>query len=172
MLPPTAHDYLISITNLVASPPWTIPLYGIAPDDIAESHSAQFEDMNIMSRSGVLMSYTGGNARSITLTFTVHEDYIIEYEGQGADIRQYVAQIKALTYPEYAGTSVIPPKVRLRAGKFILLQGVCSSVTVTWRKPIRKGRYIVADCSIEIMETNSESFAASEIITMGDLRRV
>ena len=172
MVPPIENDYLVTLINMTLSPPASIYLYGISPEDIAESHSAQFEDMNIMSRSGILMSYTGGDARSISLNFDIHEDYIAEYEGKNADIRDYVAAIKTLTYPRYVGPTVLPPRVRLKVGKFILLQGVCRSTTVTWKKPVRNGRYIYANCQIEIMETNSMSFDAIEIAAKGDLRRV
>ena len=172
MLPPTSSDYFVTITNMTFSPPQSMTLYGVTPEDISENHSAQFEPMNIMSRSGELFSYTGGDARTVSINFDIHEDYLIEYEGKGADIREYIAQIKTLTYPEYAGTNVIPPKIRLRVGKFILFQGVCRSTTVTWKKPVRNGRYIYANCMLEFVESNKYSFAASEIFSMGDLRRV
>ena len=169
---PTVNQHKIILSNTTFSPPQSMTFYGILPDDITESHGANFEPMSIMSRSGQLLAYSGGSNRELTLNITVHEDYLAEYMGGTADIREYAAQFKTLTYPEYTEGGVIPPSILLRVGTFIQFKGVCSNAQVTWKKPIRNGRYIVADFSLSLQETNSNSFAASEIFAMDDLRRV
>lgn len=169
---PTVNLHKIILSNMTFDPPQSITFYGILPDTIMEQHGASFNSMDIQSRSGPLYSYSGGSARTITIEFEVHEDYLAEFNGGYADIREYAANFKALTYPEYVKTKVEPPSVLLRVGTFIRLKGVCESSSVTWRKPIRNGRYIVADFSITLNEANANAFAASEILLMDDLRRV
>jgi hypothetical protein len=146
--------------------------YGILPDEISESHNANFAAMDIMSRSGQLWSYSGGDSRTISLNFDVHEDYLAAFNGGKADIREFAAKFKALTYPEYTESGVIPPSLLLRVGSFIKFKGICRSATVTWRKPMRNNRYIVANFSLDMAEANKLAFAASEIVAMDDLRRV
>lgn len=168
---PTVNQHKIILTNTTFDPPQSITFYGILPDDIQEQHSANFTPMEIQSRSGPLFAYSSGSARAISLDFDVHEDYLAEYNGGSADIREYAANFKALTYPEYMGTKVIPPSVLLRVGTFILFKGICTNASVTWQKPIRNGRYILAKFSISLEEANVNCFAASEIFAMDDIRR-
>lgn len=168
----TVNQHKVILSNTTFDPPQSMTFYGVLPDDIAETHTANFEPMNIVSRSGQILAYSGGSNRELSINITVHEDYLAEYMGGKADIREYAAQFKALTYPEYTDVAVIPPSILLRVGTFIQFKGVCTSATVTWKKPIRNGRYIIADFSLSLQETNSNSFAASEILVMDDLRRV
>jgi len=169
---PTVNQHKVILTNLTFDPPQSITFYGLLPDEIAETHTANFQNMDIQSRSGQLWSYSGGNSRELSISITVHEDYLAEYMGGKADIRDYAATFKALTYPEYEGTKVKPPSILLRVGSFIKFKGICTSATVTWKKPIRNDRYIVADFNINLVEANSNAFAASEIYVKDDLRRV
>ena len=168
----TVNAHKVILTNLTFDPPESISFYGVLPDSIQEAHQANFQPMDIQSRSGPLFAYSGGSARNITIDIDVHEDYLAEYNGGKADIREYAALFKALTYPEYKGTKVEPPSVLLRVGSFIRIKGICSSSSVTWEKPMRNGRYIVAKFSVTIEEANQLAFAASEILAMDDLRRV
>lgn len=172
MVPPTVNQHKIILTNYTFSPPQSMTFYGILPDDITESHSATFDEMQIQSRSGSLFAYSGGPSRTIDLSIDVHEDYLAEYNGGSADIREYAAQFKALTYPEYMESYVIPPSLLLRVGSFILFKGICTSASVVWHKPMRNDRYIYATFTLSLQEANKNAFAASEIMAMDDLRRV
>jgi len=172
MVPYTVNQHKVILTNMTFSPPQSMTFYGILPDEIQESHDANFTPMEIMSRSGQLFAYSGGSSRTTSINIEVHEDYLADYNGGYADIREFAAQFKALTYPEYMGPRVIPPMILLRVGDFIQFKGVCTNAQVTWKKPMRNGRYILADFSISLTETNVNSFAASEILAMDDLRRV
>ena len=146
--------------------------YGMLPDSIQESHGANFEPMTIVSRSGQILSYSGGSNRELSLTIEVHEDYLASYNGGKADIREYAALFKTLTYPEYLDSKVVPPSLLLRVGSFIKFKGVCTNASVNWMRPMRNNRYIRAEFNISLTEANSVAFAASEIFTMDDLRRV
>lgn len=160
------------LTNLTFPSPQSISFYGMLPDDINESHSTNFEPLDIKSRSSQLFSYAGSNSRGVSFGIDVNEDYLAEFNGGRADIREYMAAIKAITYPIYQGTMVIPPSVLLRCGEFLKIRGFCNSCEISWHKPIRDGHYVNATVNISITETLSKSFAANEIFTMEDLRSV
>lgn len=171
-IPYTVNQHKVILTNVTFDPPQSIEFYGLLPDTIEESHSANFNPFQIMSRSGEIQAYAGGSGRTIELDIEVHEDYLAGYNGGKADIRDYAAQFKALTYPEYEGTRVRPPEVLLRVGSFINFHGICTSASVTWKKPIRNDRFIVAEFHLSLTETNRLAFAMSEILYKEDLRRV
>ena len=160
------------LTNLTFGAPQSISFYGILPDEFSESHSALFDTIEIKGRSNPLAAYSGSSARTVSITVTIHEDYLAEFMGGYADIRQFIGAIRSITYPEYRGTLTVPPKVLLRIGQFLKIQGYCSSCTVTWKKPIRDGRFIVADVSFEIVEALTNSYTASEVFSTADLRRM
>ena len=168
---PSVNQHKIILTNLTLGGQ-SITLYGILPDEFSESHTAAFTPMDIRSRSGPVFAYSNGGARELSFTFDVHEDYLAAYNGGKADIREYAAAFKSLTYPEYMGTHVVPPEMLLRVGTFIRFKGFCTSASVTWKRPMRNGRYILATFTLSMQEANRNSFAASEINIGDDLRRV
>ena len=162
----------VTITNYTLPGHPVFSFYGVIPDSLTESHGADFATMDIMSRSGQLFSYSGGTSRTIDITISTHEDYIAAFTGGKADIRDYVAKFKALTYPEYSGTVVRPPELLLRVGNCIKFHGICESASVTWQKPFRNDHYIVADLNLSLKEANRLAFSASEIFYGDDLRRI
>ncbi|WJZ23501.1 contractile injection system tube protein [Listeria phage LIS04] len=161
---------LIVLTNLAFSPPETIKFHGIVPEEISESHSTNMEQVAIQSRSSALAAYGGSNSRTTSIQFDIHEDYLIEYMGI-KDITEYVAKIKALTYPRFENGAVIPPRCYLKVGSVLKLTGYPESVDITWRKPIRDGRLIWASISINFTEYVSLSYSADEIASGSDLGR-
>lgn len=160
------------LTNLTFGAPQSISFYGILPDEFSETHQTTFETIEIKSRSNPLASYAGSTARTVDISVKIHEDYLAEFNGGTADIRDYVAAIKSITYPEYQGTVVVPPTVLLRIGDFFKIKGYCTSCTITWEKPIRDNHYIVATANFSIAEALSQSYTASEVFTKEDLRRM
>lgn len=162
----------MTLTNLTFGAPQSISFYGILPDEFTESHSTNFEQIDIKGRSNPLWAYAGSSARETSITVTLHEDYLAEFMGGSADIREFVAAIRSITYPEYQGTMTVPPTILLRIGSFFKMKGICQSCQVTWKKPIRDNRYIVADISISIAEALEDSYTASEVFSMSDLVRM
>jgi len=164
---------LVTIVNTTFNPPRAINFYGLAPDDITESHSANFEPIDIMGRSSPIAVYSGGGGRTVDISLDIHEDYLKEYSNQmgKADIREFVAEVKALTYPRYQGGVVIPPRVFIKIGEFFRMKAYCGSVSVSWKKPIRDGKYIVAGLSMNFTEILSVSFSADEVSSGKDLER-
>jgi hypothetical protein len=166
-------DNLVTIVNTSFNPPRAINFYGLAPDDLTESHSANFEPVEIMGRSSPLASYSGGGGRTVDISLDVHEDYLKAYSNQKnvANIVEFVGQVKALTYPRYQDNIVIPPRVFIKIGEFFRMKAYCNSVSVSWKKPIREGRYIMAGLNMNFTEILSVSFSADEVATGKDLER-
>lgn len=159
---------LITIVNLAMPSPQVIRFNGIVPEEFTESHSTNFEQLQIQSRSSALASYGGSNSRTVGISFDIHEDYLGEYMGIN-DISEFIAQIKALTYPLYQNGVVIPPRCYLKVGSIFKMRGYPESVDVTWKKPIRDGRMIAASISISMVEYVSLSWSADQIASRADL---
>ena len=158
------------LTNLTLG--HTLSFYGVLPDTITESHQANFQLVDIKSRSNPLASYDNGSARTVTINVDICEDYISQFNGGYADIREFVAKIKALTYPEYYGLIVKAPSVLLRVGTFFRMRGYCTNVEVIWHRPIRDERYLWVTLSFTISEALHKAWKASEIFNQEDMRRV
>lgn len=166
-------ENLITIVNTTFNPPQAINFYGLAPDDFSENHTAEWDPAVIRSRSSPLAAYSGGGARTVSLAIDIHEDYMKAYfnGGNSNEITQFVGQLKALTYPRYQGGTVIPPKVFIKIGQFFRMKAYCTSVDITWKKPIRNNKYIAATISMSFTEILSTCFSADEVATGGDLGR-
>lgn len=164
--------HTIILTNLTFPAPQSISFYGIMPEEFTETHSTIFEQIDIKSRSNPLASYAGSTSRTVDISVDIHEDYLAEFNGGRADIRDFVAAVRSITYPQYQGTIVIPPRVLIRIGNFFKLKGYCNSCSVTWKKPIRNGRFISATLSFSLSEALEQSYTAAEVFTKEDLRRV
>jgi hypothetical protein len=179
----------IMICSHVFPEPRILRFMGIVPDDISESHSTEFEAVAIKSRSSPHAAYGGSTAREISFSFQIHEDYLnTALSDDGAIAHQkremqenrrirgdgnlsaFVAEIKHLTYPKYEGYFVYPPKISLKIGDDIMLKGYTTSVSVSWKPPIRNGRYIVAEISLSFVEVLEVSFSAEEIFDRTDIQ--
>ncbi|AMM44847.1 hypothetical protein SP15_048 [Bacillus phage SP-15] len=161
---------LIILANLAFAPPQTIKFHGIIPEEFNESHSTNFEQVQIQSRSSALASYGGSNSRTANIQFDIHEDYLGEYVGT-KDITEFVAKLKALTYPRYENGVVIPPRCYLKIGSMFRIKGYPESVDINWRKPVRDGRMISATVTINFVEYVSLSWSADQIASGADLGR-
>lgn len=159
------------LTNLTFPAPQSLSFYGMLPEEFTESHATNFEQIEIKGRSSPLASYGGSSARSTEISVLIHEDYLAEFNGGKADITEYIAQIKALTYPLYKGTLTIPPKVLLRVGDFFSIRGYCANCSITWKLPIRDRHYIQAQASFAISESLPVSYTAEDIFSGADIRR-
>lgn len=135
-------------------------IFGISPDEVSESNSAQFDDADVRGRSSPFKQYSQSGPRSVSFTVTLYADYC------PMGIVQTVSAVKALVYPKY--TDVIEaPHAYFKIGKFMALDGVVNSVSVSWRKPFRDGYYLFADVSIDMDEVRSVAQSAEEVESNG-----
>lgn len=145
-----------------------IHLDGLFPEDLSEEQSVSFEDITIRGRSSGFSAYSGGGSRTTTIIFTLHEDYLGGYMGID-DIREVVSLLKATIFPVYENSgAIIPPRVYLRIGDTInFKRAYVTSCNVTWKKPIRNGRYIVADVNMgvtEILKVALDTFDVEDMV--------
>lgn len=135
-------------------------VFGISPDEVTESNSAQFDDADIRGRSSPFKQYSQTGPRSVSFTIQLYADYC------PMGIVQTVNAVKALVYPRY--TDVIEaPHAYFKIGKFMALDGVVNSVSVSWRKPFRDGYYLFADVSIDMDEVRSVAQSVEEVESNG-----
>lgn len=133
-----------------------ISFAAMLPETIQDSYSANYSPTDLLGRSSPIIGYSSGGPRSVSFDLTLHDD-IIWADGHNQDIVDVVNSLKALPYPDYTSSKVIPPKCYVKIGDIISLVGVCNEVSVTWEKPYREtalGRmsYIKAEVSLSFDE--------------------
>ena len=80
----------------------------------------------------------------------------------------FVKDLKALTYPQYLTNIYKPPMILLEVGDFFKMRGFCT-VSVSWKKPLREGRYVNASVTIQVTEALKKSFGMDDILGSKDL---
>ncbi len=148
-----------------------IKLDGLFPNDLSENQTANFEGVSIKGRSSEFAIYSGGTSRTVNLSFELHEDYLGGYLGI-YDIRQMVSLLKATAFPIYESSgAIIPPRIYLRVADTIIInKGYSSGCNVTWKKPIRDGRYIMADVTMDITEISKRGLDTYDVANMAQYR--
>lgn len=85
------------------------------------------------------------------------------------EFRDLINQFKAMNYPRYSKSGVIPPNVFCEIGTSIRIKGI-PNITIDYKKPIdRFGRYMSVDINVSITEVVERSFDATEVI--GNMNR-
>ena len=135
-------------------------IFGISPEEITESVSAQFDEADVRGRSSPFKQYSQSGPKSVSFTISLYADYC------PMGIAQTVSAIKALVYPQYSDV-IEAPHSYFKLGKFIAIDGIVSSVSVTWKKPFRDGYYLFADVSIDMDEVRSVAQSAKEVESSG-----
>lgn len=127
------------------------------PEELEDSNSASFSEVNIQGRSAPVLGYDGSGPRMIRFTLQLHDDYC----PQG--IKQEVQNLKALTYPKYSGSRIEPPRCYVRIGNFLRMTGVCDDVSVNWKKPYRDGVFVYADVSLSFKAALEMPLSANDV---------
>lgn len=158
--PPKGRSYLDSeieffITNLNTG---TKIRFGISPESVSDSFSAQFDDEFVRGRSSPFKGYSGSGPRDISFSLKLYADYCPE------GIVQTVRMLRALAYAEKDGV-IRPPRCYFSLGTFMQITGVPTSVNVIWEKPYKEGIYSFATVSLSIQEVEEKSRIASEVET-------
>lgn len=141
------------VINLLTNAQVTFRLF---PEDVSEESQAQFDEVVPRGRSTPLYGYAS-SARSVSYTLDLHDDYLPD------GILTTVNHLRSLVYPSYNGGSISPPKCLVRVGKNISFTGICTNVSVTWKKPMRDGYYIRAEVSLSFNEVTNNARGAAEV---------
>lgn len=119
------------------------------PEDISESYAASFDSTEVRGRSAPYFGYAGSEARSVTYSITLSEDIL------GDEYMNIIGKLKALVYPKYSGSLVIPPYCTIKLGDMIdYMYAVVNSVSVSW-----SGTILSDNTSLMYDVTNPKSFS-------------
>lgn len=149
--------YIASTSSNIAE--GVLPLPTI-PESVQESLSLNTQDQSIIARSAPIVSYANTNARTVSYTFAVADDYMPTKGTGGAQytIQEYVSALKSLEYPKYTSNEVVPPQCILRLGN-IYLKGIVTSVSINWKGPLSNivagGCFSRADISLQFKEVSN-----------------
>jgi hypothetical protein len=125
-----------------------IKIDDIIPDTLSYSYSPNYSGQNTLGRMSPIQIYSGGSARVYSFSLLVHED-MIGTSTNFDNITDFVDAIKTLSYPFVNSLGeTVKPSVEFYIGK-ISGKGIVTT-DISWRKPFRNGRYIVAEISFSI----------------------
>ena len=149
----TEHEIECYIINLNTG---TKIEFGIAPENVSDSNSAQYEDEQTRGRSSPFKGYVGSGPRDMNFTINLCQDYC------PMGIVQTERLMRALVYP-HKSSVLKSPKCLFHLGDFINVVGVPMSVNSEWRKPFKDGVYSFCDVSFSLNEVEEISRTTSEV---------
>lgn len=161
--PDWATAYITSISSNIQENELPLPTL---PQQVSESVSLNTYDQAIVARWAPIISYTSTNARTISFTIGIADDYMPYNQSQKRvfTIQEYINALKSLEYPRYVSNNktnaseVVPPQCVLKLAN-IKASGIITSVNVNWNGPLSSaiygGTYSRADVSIQFKEVSN-----------------
>jgi hypothetical protein len=122
------------------------------PESISESYSASFDATEVRGRSAPYYGYSGNEARTVSYSVTLLEDVL------GTDYMSTINKLRALVYPKYYGSLVVPPSCKIKLGDMVKAHStnvfIVNSVGVEWSGTILEGsnHYSQAEISFDLTE--------------------
>lgn len=160
---------VISIVNMAlpSGDPNRLMEFGkILPEDIAETPSLPvFTPYDIAGRSSPPQSYSGGEARSISFTLSLHRDlFSLSSEKATSDnFNGIINRLRAMNYPVYTAAGVVSPKVFVKIGDFLRIRGI-PQVTFNFKRPVSHQRFMAVDVTFTVTEVLDISWSATEVM--------
>lgn len=140
------------------------------PESMSDTYDASFSEKSIIGRSSPILVYSGGSSRGLSFTITMHEDIL---EGE-TDIRNWVEDIRAMSFPEYSTAGLKAPRIYCRVGSQFAFWGTLNT-SVTWKGPIRNNHYIMAEIVFTFTRIaaigNTNSLTADVPISASDIEK-
>ena len=118
-------------------------VFTIPPEELSESYSTSWESTDIRGRSAPYIGYSSNDAKHVQYSITLHDDFCNDLKGT-------VKKLKALTYPKYKGSIVIPPLCKVKFGGMVDMVAVVNSVDVSWSGPILSGSDHFAQAEVSL----------------------
>lgn len=155
----------ITLYSSISEQSKDFPVY---PDEYSDGYSANYEQMpNMLYQYEPWQVYKDSGPRQNTFTFTMHRDM---WTGDHRDglANELVRFCEANCFPEYAGSSVMAPKVTLYLNGDNLITGVMTSCKVDWSGPLGlDGFYLMLKLTIEITEVSPEPLNYQTVYNKG-----
>lgn len=117
----------------------------LIPQVLSYSYTPNFTAQSTLGRLSPIYLYSGGSEETYSFSLTLHEDEVIKYQkGKYKSLEEFVDKLKSLSYPytDNEGFQVYN-KVTLILGE-ISGKGILNT-EVAWKKPLRNGKYILAE---------------------------
>lgn len=156
-------------TNLIIvnrSTPDIIVLKHVVVDNFNETPSQpNFSPVDIPGRSSPPQAYNSGETRTISFNVQLHRDIISSGSEFLASLEfsTLLNRLKALNYPSYSVSGVVPPKATVIMNQDVICVGYVST-TLDYKRPIdRYGRYMVVDVHFTVSEVLDVSKDANQI---------
>lgn len=117
------------------------------PQTIHYKYSPKFSSQNLLGRATPIYQYSGASGASYSFSVTLHED---AHTKGNQTLEDLIDSIKSLSAPDNDryGNLGTYPRVLFTLGELNALVKV--EVNVEWKKPVRNGKYIMADVSFTI----------------------
>lgn len=160
MNPPSwTEAYIASLSSKIDDKVLPIPTL---PQSVSESISLNTSDQAIVARWAPIVSYINTNARTISLTYAIADEYMpTKANGDQYSINEYANALKSLEYPNYLSNEVVVPQCVLKLAN-IKLAGIVTSVQINWNGPVSTAAfgsavstYTRADVSLQFKEVSN-----------------
>lgn len=137
--------------NRLSDPaPREINITNLVPESLSYSYSPIFSAQEVLGRMSPIQLYTGGSDKKYSFTIEIHEDMLNKItKGAYTRIDDFVDDIKAMSYPYLDDADNLnAQRVYFEIGE-VTGSGYVET-SISWKKPIRDGRYIIVDISFNI----------------------
>jgi hypothetical protein len=132
----------------------------IIPQEVTYTYTPNFQEQSTLGRLSPLYSYINGSDKKIAFSVKLHEDLGSIRESYET-LDGLVSKLKSLSYPSTTGGAL--EDVSFHLGE-ITGKGIVNT-SVSWEKPFRDGRYLVANISFDITVTKEYTPVSSTEIT-------
>ena len=132
----------------------------LIPESLSYSYSPQFAGQTTLGRISPLQIFSGGSAKTYSFSLKLHEDALVSTNFD--KITDIVDALKSLSYPIANSDGTLNfPRVYFSLGSITGYGIVKTSISLN--KPIRAGRYIMAEVSFTI--TSEEILPQTKLTT-------
>lgn len=155
----------ITLYSYVSEQSKDFPVY---PEEYSDGYSANYDQMpNMLYQYEPWQIYKDSGPRQNTFTFMMHRDM---WTGDHRDglANELVRFCEANCFPDYAGSSVIAPKVTLYLNGDNLITGVMTSCKADWSGPLGLDEfYLELKLTLEITEVAPEPLNYQTVFNKG-----
>ena len=150
-----------SLSNSYASQRSYLPMY---PDEVSDTQNAIWSSQQIIGRSNPLHAYTGTDSRNISFSMSLHREMYGSDALNMNKIEKILRIFRAALYPKYNTIGLIPPRIRVVIGE-LAVEGILTSLSINWKKPIINKVYMACDVSVQITGTSTKIYSTEELGT-------
>jgi hypothetical protein len=127
------------------------------PTEMAERpNTPQFTGENVVGRTSQIVNYVYSDNRTVTISFTVIDDYIKMPLTEVRDL------LSSMAMPSYEGYQIKEPHVQVKLGA-IILRGVITDLNFSWSGVFRNGVWTKLEVSMSLKEAREIPLGSKEV---------